>query len=104
MSFGENVRREREAMNMTQEQLGEAVGVSLQMISYIERERRNTDGGFCFAKPIVLLNTGGRRLLRSSLRAPVPADRLLRNEKGLQVSLQPLSNGSVFSNTFLTFL
>ncbi len=43
MSFGENVRREREAMNMTQEQLGEAVGVSLQMISYIERERRNTD-------------------------------------------------------------
>lgn len=40
MNFGENVRRKRESMHMTQEQLGEKVGVSLQMISHIETGRK----------------------------------------------------------------
>lgn len=40
MNFGENVRRRRESLHMTQEQLGEKVGVSLQMISHIETGRK----------------------------------------------------------------
>lgn len=40
MNFGENVRRKRESLHMTQEQLGEKVGMSLQMISHIETGRK----------------------------------------------------------------
>ena len=36
MTFGEKVRAAREAKNMTQEQLAEAIGMSKRMISYWE--------------------------------------------------------------------
>ncbi len=40
MSFGENVKKRREELKMTQEQLAEKVGVSFQMISHVERGRK----------------------------------------------------------------
>lgn len=40
MNFGQSVKEKREALHMTQEQLGKKVGVSLQMISQIERGQK----------------------------------------------------------------
>lgn len=40
MNFGENVRRKREALHMTQEELAEKTKVSQQMISHIETGRK----------------------------------------------------------------
>ena len=36
MTFGEKVRAAREARNMTQEQLADAIGMSKRMVSYWE--------------------------------------------------------------------
>ena len=53
MNFGENVRRKREALHMTQEELAEKTKVSQQMISHIETGRKTRffraifPGGIC---------------------------------------------------------
>lgn len=41
MNFGENVRRKREALHMTQEELAKKTKVSQQMISHIETGRKS---------------------------------------------------------------
>lgn len=41
MNFGENVRKQREELDMTQLQLATAVGVTDPMISQIERGTKN---------------------------------------------------------------
>lgn len=46
MSFGENVKKRREELKMTQEQLAEKVGVSFQFISFVETGRKTPNVNF----------------------------------------------------------
>lgn len=41
MTFGENIKRIRKDMNITQEEMAKRIGISQSYIAHIERNRKN---------------------------------------------------------------